>query len=169
MNKYSAIIRWSDEDGGFIAAAPEFRGLTAFGKTQEKALRELEVAADAYLESWQASGRPLPPPEKIASYSGQLRLRMPKGLHARLAQGALGQGVSLNTYLVSLLSERQGEANALFRFRKTVESAGTPVLQPPMRPATKHSNIEPGAPAGPAEAVKEEKRVYKRKRATDIS
>jgi len=169
MNKYAAIIRWSDEDGGFIAAIPKFRGLTAFGKTQEEALRELEVAAGAYLESWQASGRPLPPPEKVASSSGQLRLRMPKGLHARLAQGALCQGVSLNTYLVSLLSERQGEAEALIHFQKALESMGTSVVPLPVRTGAKRPNIEPESPAVPAEAVKEKNSLYKRKRATGIS
>jgi len=117
MDKYSMSVKWSDEDGGFIATVPELEGLSAFGKTQGEALAELEVAADAYLESWRASGRPLPSPEKVSTYSGQLRLRMPKSLHARMAQSASNQGVSLNTYLVSLLSDRQAgnEAVALIR------------------------------------------------------
>jgi hypothetical protein len=91
---------------------------------------------------------------------------MPKGLHARLARNASAQGVSLNTYLVSLLSERQGEANSLIHFQETLGSIGTAVRHLPVKTASKHSNIEPGSPAGPAEAVKEKRIVYKRKRAT---
>lgn len=169
MEQYSVCIKWSDEDEGFIATIPELEGLSAFGKTQREALAELEVAADAYLESWRASGRPLPVPEKVPAYSGQLRLRMPRDLHARLARGASGQGVSLNTYLVSLLSERQGEASVLIHFQEALGSMGTSVRHLPVKTASNHPNVVPGSPAGPAEAVKEKKGVYKRKRATGIS
>lgn len=168
MDKYSVCVKWSDEDEGFVAVIPELGGLSAFGRTQREALAELEVAADAYLESWRVSGKPLPSPEKVLAYSGQLRLRMPKGLHARLAREASGQGVSLNTYLVSLLSERQGESNALIRFQEALGSMGTSALHLPVRTASERSNIEPGSPTVPAEAVKEKKSVYKRKRATGL-
>lgn len=125
MHKYSISVKWSDEDEGFIATMPELDGLSAFGKTKGEALAELEVAADAYLESWENSGRPLPPPEKILVYSGQLRLRMPKGLHARMVQSASVQGVSLNTYIVSLLSEKQTENEAVALIKKELMSLRT--------------------------------------------
>ncbi|MFP4082091.1 MAG: toxin-antitoxin system HicB family antitoxin [Candidatus Aminicenantes bacterium] len=48
----------------------------------------------------------MPLPEKITPYSGQLRLRMPKGLHAALSEEAEDESISLNTYIVTLLSER---------------------------------------------------------------
>lgn len=37
-------------------------------------------------------------------YSGRLLLRMPKTLHQRLAEAAEKEGVSLNQYIVFLLS-----------------------------------------------------------------
>jgi predicted RNase H-like HicB family nuclease len=168
MDKYSVCVKWSDEDEGFIATVPEFRGLSAFGKTQQDALAELVVAADAYLESWLASGRPLPLPEKVSAYSGQLRLRMPKALHARLAESARNQGVSLNTYLVSLLSERQGEGEAFELIWQELKSMGETVQRVPDKMAIERPGVSPGAPATPsptssrAGAVKEKKRVYKR-------
>ncbi|PWB40712.1 MAG: hypothetical protein C3F19_09470 [Rhodocyclales bacterium] len=44
--------------------------------------------------------------QKIEEYSGRLVLRMPQSLHAKLAQAAEAEGVSLNTYMLYLLTER---------------------------------------------------------------
>jgi len=155
-------VRWSDEDEGFIAMVPELKGLSAFGKTQGEALAELDVAAEAYLEAWRASGRPLPSPEKVLAYSGQLRLRMPKDLHARLAHSARTRGVSLNTYLVSLLSERQGENDSFAFLKEALRSMDKTVRCSPDNIVSKRPTVELGVPTGPAGAVKEKKRVYKR-------
>ena len=91
MFKYSMSIQWSDEDEGFIATVPELEGLSAFGETQEEATRQLLEAAEAFVETMKKAGDALPEPSKVAVYSGQTRLRMPKGLHARLASEA-GKG-----------------------------------------------------------------------------
>lgn len=42
------------------------------------------------------------------THSGQLRLRMPSSLHRELAEQAEKEGVSLNSYLVYLLSKNFG-------------------------------------------------------------
>jgi len=105
MNKHAISIKWSDEDQGFIATIPRIQALSAFGATQEEALSELNVAAEAYFESLKRAGRQLRAEEKIIPYSGQIRLRMPKSLHAALSGGAENEGVSLNTYIITLLSE----------------------------------------------------------------
>jgi predicted HicB family RNase H-like nuclease len=106
MNKHAISIKWSDEDNGFIATIPGIKALSAFGVKREKALSELKIAAEAYFKALEETGKPSPLPEKIVSYSGQLRLRMPKSLHAALSNGAEDEGISLNTYIVTLLSER---------------------------------------------------------------
>lgn len=120
MFKYSISIRWSEEDEGFIATVPELEGLSAFGETQEEAAHELLEAAEAFIETMKAAGDQLPEPSKVSAHSGQIRLRMPKGLHARLAAEAEKENVSLNTYLVSLLSERQGVREAMNAVRTEV-------------------------------------------------
>src|SRR5262249_32684138 len=51
-------------------------------------------------------GDPPPPSDVAADYSGQLRLRLPRSLHERLAREADIEGVSLNQWMVSLLAER---------------------------------------------------------------
>lgn len=106
MDKHAISIRWSDEDSSFVATIPGVQGLSALGATREEALSELHIAADAFFEALEAAGKPLPSPEKVISYSGQLRLRMPRSLHAELSQEAEDENISLNTYIITLLSER---------------------------------------------------------------
>ena len=117
MDKYPISIKWSDEDDGYIAIIPGIRGLSAFGKSQQEALSELNIAAKAYFQSLKKSGRPMPVAEKTTSYSGQLRLRMPKSLHADLSQAAESEGVSLNTLIITLLSRRYAEQEFLNRIQ----------------------------------------------------
>ena len=113
MNKHAISIKWSDEDNSFVATIPGIKGLSAFGTTRVEALSELDIAADAYFEALEEAGKPLPLPVKVIPYSGQLRLRMPKSLHAALSCGAEDENISLNTYIVTLLSERRLEKKLL--------------------------------------------------------
>ena len=115
MFKYSISIKWSDEDSGFIATIPEMPGLSAFGRNQLEAISELKIAAQAYLKTLRKSGKLDPVIEKMDSHSGQIRLRMPKGLHGNLADSAEKEGVSLNTYIVTLLSKRNMEQEIIKR------------------------------------------------------
>ena len=124
MNKHAIAIKWSDEDNGFVAAIPGIPALSAFGATREEALSELCIAAEAYFETLKDAGKPLPLPEKVNPFSGQLRLRMPKSLHAALSSEAEDENISLNTYIVSLLSERHIERKLLDKIEDTFSSFG---------------------------------------------
>jgi antitoxin HicB len=117
MNKHTISIKWSDEDNCFVAAVPGIEALSAFGATREEALSELYIAADAYFEALEEAGKPLPLPVKVSQYSGQLRLRMPKSLHAALSSEAEEENISLNTYIVTLLSERHIEKILLTKIK----------------------------------------------------
>ncbi|RJQ56373.1 MAG: type II toxin-antitoxin system HicB family antitoxin [Desulfobacteraceae bacterium] len=106
MFKYSIFVAWSDEDEAYVATIPEFPGLSAFGDTPEKAIREAKTAAKGFIKVYEEDGCDLPEPNTITSYSGQTRLRLPKSLHAALSQEAQIEGISFNTYVINLLSER---------------------------------------------------------------
>jgi len=122
MNKHAISIKWSDEDDSFVATIPGIKALSAFGATRAEALSELHIAVEGYFEALKAAGKPLPLPEKVTPYSGQLRLRMPKSLHAALFAQAEDENISLNTYIVSLLSERHIEKKLLNRIEDTFSS-----------------------------------------------
>ncbi len=106
MSKHSVVIKWSDSDDGFIATVPELEGLSAFGNTPEEAAKELSEAKELYLEVLEEDGEEIPEPDLLKPYSGQIRLRLPRELHASLSERAKQENISLNTYLVYLLSER---------------------------------------------------------------
>lgn len=62
MRDYHINIFFSEEDGGYIADVPDLVACSAFGKTQEEALREVTEAKAAWLEAAKAEGKPIPPP-----------------------------------------------------------------------------------------------------------
>lgn len=106
MNKYSINLFWSDEDGGYIAVSPEFPGLSAFGKTAEKAIAEAQVALELFAATYEEEGLSLPEPQVVQRYSGQTRLRLPKSLHRQAAQIAEVEGISLNQLIVDAINTR---------------------------------------------------------------
>ena len=108
--RYRIVVEWSDEDEAFIARVPALPGCAAHGSTPEKATREAATAARGILESMRAHGDAIPPADVAADYSGQLRLRLPRSLHERLARLAAAEGVSLNQELLSLLAAGAGQA-----------------------------------------------------------
>ena len=61
---YAIEIFYSEEDGGFIAIVPELAGCSAFGETEEKALREVKIAMQLWLETAKEIGRAIPAPQK---------------------------------------------------------------------------------------------------------
>lgn len=99
---------FSEEDNEYVALVPEFPHLSALAATPDDAVREAQVAVEAFLEDMAATGEEPPPPQVLESFSGQIRLRMPKSLHRRLTGRARMEGVSLNTMIVTLLAESAG-------------------------------------------------------------
>jgi predicted RNase H-like HicB family nuclease len=63
MQDYFISIFYSEEDEGYIADIPDLRFCSAFGQTPEEALREVQIAKTAWLESAQASGKLIPKPK----------------------------------------------------------------------------------------------------------
>jgi len=62
MSDYFISIFFSDEDGGYIADIPDLHYCSAFGSTPDEALREVQIAKQAWLEAAMASGKPIPEP-----------------------------------------------------------------------------------------------------------
>ncbi len=105
------LIQLSEEDGGgWLAHVPELKGCLADGDTPDEAYAELKEVLDFWLEVAKAEGKSIAKPayhEEI-EYSGRIGLRLPKNLHRILSEQAEKEGVSLNQYMVSLLSYNAG-------------------------------------------------------------
>lgn len=108
-DNYPVTIRkLSDaEGGGYLAEFPDLPGCMADGDTPEEAYRESHDALASYLESVKKYGDPLPSPTQ-----GVWRQRAPKTLQRRLQVEAEREGVSFNTFVVSLLAEGLGRRAA---------------------------------------------------------
>jgi len=57
---YAIEIFYSEEDEGFIAIVPELPGCSAFGETEERALREVKIAMQFWLQTVKEIGRAIP-------------------------------------------------------------------------------------------------------------
>ncbi len=58
--KYRVIIE-QDEDGVFVAEVPSLPGCISQGATRAEALKNIQEAIEAYLESLKAHDEPVPP------------------------------------------------------------------------------------------------------------
>ena len=63
MHKYEIIIYWSNEDGAYVAEAPELPGCSAHGDTQETALKHINEAVALWLETAREFGDAVPEPK----------------------------------------------------------------------------------------------------------
>jgi predicted RNase H-like HicB family nuclease len=113
MEKYSIQIIWSDEKKGYVGSVPEIPKLTVIAETAAQAVFALNEAIAAFIEDMQRSHEPVPPPRRLEEYSGQFRLRVPRILHAALVRAAEAEGISLNTYILYLISERNAQQQIL--------------------------------------------------------
>ncbi|AEV15180.1 hypothetical protein TCCBUS3UF1_1300 [Thermus sp. CCB_US3_UF1] len=95
-----------EPEGGFTALLPDLEGCVSVGETEEEALANLEEARQLWIETAYEHGDEIPLPSSAKEYSGRILVRMPKSLHRRLDEEARAEGVSLNQFIVSLLSER---------------------------------------------------------------
>ena len=57
--RYTVILQ-RENDGGYVAVVPTLPGCVSQGDTREEALKNIEEAAELYIEDVQASGDPLP-------------------------------------------------------------------------------------------------------------
>jgi len=63
MNKYAIEIFYSEEDEGYIAVVPELPGCSAFGDTEDDALKEVMTAMELWIQTAKEEGREIPKPK----------------------------------------------------------------------------------------------------------
>jgi predicted RNase H-like HicB family nuclease len=60
---YHINIFYSEGNGGFIADIPDLEFCSAFGETPAEALKDVEIARKAWLETALAESKPIPEPK----------------------------------------------------------------------------------------------------------
>jgi antitoxin HicB len=110
ISEYPFIIRHlSNEDGGgYLIEFPDLPGCMSDGETIEEAIENGQDAIKAWIEAAKEMSRPIPHPGELESQSGKWVQRVPKSIHLRLVNRAREEGVSLNTLVITMLSESLG-------------------------------------------------------------
>ena len=97
-----------DDGGGFLIEFPDLPGCMSDGETVEEAIANGSDAVECWITVAKEKGREIPEPGEIENQSGKWVQRVPRSLHARLTKQAKREHVSLNTLVVSILSESLG-------------------------------------------------------------
>jgi predicted RNase H-like HicB family nuclease len=118
---YSRILTPDEETGTYAAEIREFSGCVAQGDTAEEAYRNLEAAAESWIEVALDMGQEIPEPSSDGGYSGRIALRLPKTLHQIAARMAERDGTSLNQFLVAAIAERVGAGKLYVQLAQTFE------------------------------------------------
>ncbi|MBI4295531.1 MAG: type II toxin-antitoxin system HicB family antitoxin [Chloroflexi bacterium] len=109
--KYPVTLEASPE-GGYFIEIEDLPWCYSQGETVEEAIEMIEESRRLWLESAYEDGIDIPLPRNLEQYSGKFNVRVPKDLHRKLDRLAKRQGVSLNQFLVSTLSEAVGRKGA---------------------------------------------------------
>ena len=101
----------ADPDGGYVAVFPDLPGCTTQGDSLEELVTMADEARQLWIETEYERGNDIPVPSHREGYSGKFNLRLPRRLHRALSEAAEREGVSLNQYIVALLSRGDAQAS----------------------------------------------------------
>jgi antitoxin HicB len=110
ISEYPFFIRHlSEEDGGgYLIEFPDLPGCISDGETIDEAIENGQDAVNTWIEAAKEMNRPIPRPGELEGQSGKWVQRVPKSMHLRLVNKAQEEGVSLNTLVITMLSEALG-------------------------------------------------------------
>ena len=101
-----------DRSGGppaWVVGVEELQGCLSQGDTPEEAIAMIHEAMELWIGGTLEDGDEVPPPkDHFPEYSGKFQVRLPVGLHGKLAAVAKEQEVSLNQLVTAILAEGVG-------------------------------------------------------------
>ncbi|MGB7595373.1 MAG: type II toxin-antitoxin system HicB family antitoxin [Erysipelotrichaceae bacterium] len=116
MNLYKMIIYAVESGDGFdyVAEYPALKGVVGVGANETEAMLKLRENAEINIQALKEAGLPIPESDLVekAHYSGKLSVRLSSGLHRRIAQLSIEEGVSINQCIVEAVSMYVAEKNS---------------------------------------------------------
>lgn len=103
MNLNYPIKYWNDDDGFFIEI-PDLPGCMTFCEELNQINETAEDAKKSWISSRLERGLEVPEPRNEEDFSGKILLRLTKSLHRSLSNQAKRERISLNQYMLGLLS-----------------------------------------------------------------
>jgi predicted RNase H-like HicB family nuclease len=74
MKDYHINVFYSDKDRCYVADIPDLQFCSAFGKTPEEAVREVQLAKAAWLKTAKKRHKPIPKPKYRPAVPGGCRV-----------------------------------------------------------------------------------------------
>jgi len=96
---YTYKVTWSSEDQEFVGLCAEFPSLSYLHENRVTALEGIANLVKDVVADMEANDERIPEPIAEKNYSGKFQVRIPPGLHRRLAIEAAEENVSLNRYV----------------------------------------------------------------------
>jgi antitoxin HicB len=110
---YAVSVQWDSEDEIFVARITEIPECSGHGKSRAKAIDMAFDNLRDWIEDALESKDQIPEPKPIVELpSGKWVQRVPRTMHAELVILASNDGVSLNQFVVSVLSREIGYRSA---------------------------------------------------------
>ena len=101
---YTYRVTWSEDDKEYVGLCAEFPSLSWLSSSPEAALRGIRSVVADVAADMKKAGEELPEPLAEHNFSGKFMIRVPPGIHRRLAVEAAESGVSLNRLASAKLS-----------------------------------------------------------------
>ena len=111
MSRFYEIEIQKAQEGGFVVSIPTLPGCIAQVETWEEAEDTIEGVRKEWIRMAYEDGVEIPLPRNEKKYSGKFVLRIPRSLHRNLDSQAESEGVSLNTLVVSIISQSLSNRN----------------------------------------------------------
>ncbi len=102
---YTYRVTWSEDDQEYVGLCAEFPSLSWLSSTPETALKGIRGVVADVIEDMKRSGEEVPEPLASKVFSGRFIIRVPPGVHRRLALEAAEAGVSLNRLASAKLAQ----------------------------------------------------------------
>lgn len=104
-----------EEGGGYLITFPDLPGCMSDGETEAEAVANGRDAFASWVSARVDAGKPIPipayKPDPMPTASGRFVTRLPKSTHAKLAERAKSEGVSLNALVLAFIAEGLGRKN----------------------------------------------------------
>lgn len=105
LNLTYPISLYPEPAGGYTVTIKDLPGCMSVGETLSEAMENIQEARELWIETAYECGDEIPLPATEVEYSGNLSLQIPKSLHRSLAEKAEREGVSIDCYILTLLTK----------------------------------------------------------------
>jgi predicted HicB family RNase H-like nuclease len=93
---YTYRVTWSVEDGEYLGTCAEFPSLSWLDPSEDAAFRGIRRLVKSVAADMKRNGEKVPVPLASRRYSGKFQVRLPPGMHRKLALEAAEAGISIN-------------------------------------------------------------------------